>query len=105
MQSIDQLFREEILAYFINIEVTIMSNSIGPAFSLSPGETIGLELGWNNPGWQGILVWVPQPLEAATVSFGSQSVILNANGTFSFGQNFTNDTDSVIDIMFQWSSL
>jgi hypothetical protein len=82
-----------------------MSNSIGPAFSLSPGQTIGLELSWNNPGWQGILVWVPQPLEAATISFGSQAVTLNANGTFSFLQNFTNDTGSVIDIMFQWSSL
>jgi hypothetical protein len=82
-----------------------MSNSIGPAFSLSPGQTIGLELGWSNPGWQGLLIWVPQPQQAASVSYGNQAVVLNPDGTFSFDETFTNNSDSVIDIMFQWASL
>jgi hypothetical protein len=83
-----------------------MSNELGPSISIGPGATLfGLEVWVTSPGWQNLVLWVPRPQQVSTISYGSEYVALEGDGTYHFGKNVTNDSGTTIDFDFEYSNL
>lgn len=80
-----------------------MSNRYAVLFSLMPGQSIVGTLNVTSPGWQGILVWVPEPITLGVLSYGSESVTLMPAGTYGFTKTVTNTSPSIMLAFIEWS--
>jgi hypothetical protein len=79
----------------------------GNGITMSPNQTRGFTLTWDNGGWQGNTLIQPQATSppGATLSFSDPTVTFNeGNGTYSFGFSVTNDNPFVVVFNAQVSS-
>lgn len=82
-----------------------MSSSISGLISMNPGAVGNFFVKSNNPGWQGIYVWAPQPMSTGNFSYEFSRVVLNGDGTYSFFQKITNLGAVPISFQIQYTLL